>query len=628
MARTGAFTNWNTLSGSTTQAPSVTEAVNITMPDGLTVYNYASKAITYRTVAYTARLKSIGPIVTQLGNGQGRVTIRLHNGDLDFRDSVEGYYVTSAGSTVFTGMEDFSGALITVRRILTGVVSSTPTSTDLIYMFGRVTGSRYSEDYFELDCVTDVNLAPVLSNRRVGAKCAWVFKGTECGYSGGLTTCNKLYTDSGGCSGRSNQHRFGGFPVRDSAATIGKVTGLGSAATYQLVQSGTTYQEQRMITAFDDSFGVVDDSGNDRTVVTAITPDWINAQSTTYKASGSTTTTTGSITSGTATLTVASASSWKVGQGIRIAGAGAAGAALTTTISAISGTTFTLATNASTTVSSAAIGHDDTVAVQAALDAGPNEAREIQTDNSGVLFARVTPTESTDYNPVKYDPALADAYVNVRQYTGTSVTIGSLPAISGTVTANVPLVSNTPVNQMQALPVVLITDEGTGAYDTGQQLPVEIKTIATSVTIGSLPAISGTVTVGNSVTIGSLPAISGTVTVGNSVTIGSLPAISGTVTVGAMPNGSLTTRFGTPTTANTAFATSAVTNASRKYLLIQNVTTGSNVITVGIGFTPTTTQGIQLTAGAGITFESSYIPTGAVYVLSSVTASNFTVLEA
>lgn len=104
--------------------------------------------------------------------------------------------------------------------------------------------------------------------------------------------------------------------------------------------------------------------------------------------------------------------------------------------------------------------------------------------------------------------------------------------------------------------------------------------------------------------------------------------ISGTVTVGAVPNGSLTTRFGTPTTASAAFATTAVTNASRKYLLIQNVTTGSNVITVGIGFTPTTTQGIQLVAGAGITFESSYIPTGAVYVLSSVTASNFTILEA
>jgi hypothetical protein len=67
-------------------------------------------------------------------------------------------------------------ALITVRRILTGVVSSTTVSTDLVYMFGRITGTRYNEDYFELDCVTDVNLAPVLSNRRVGTKCPWVFK--------------------------------------------------------------------------------------------------------------------------------------------------------------------------------------------------------------------------------------------------------------------------------------------------------------------------------------------------------------------------------------------------------------------------------------------------------------------
>ena len=126
---------------------------------------------------------------------------------------------------------------------------------------------------------------------------------------------------------------------------------------------------------------------------------------------------------------------------------------------------------------------------------------------------------------------------------------------------------------------------------------------------------------------GTVPISISSVTVGNSVTIGSLPAISGTVTANSS-NGSLTTRFGSVTTANTAFATSAVTNANRKYLLIQNVTTASNVITVGVGFTPTTTQGIQLTAGAGLTFEGSYIPIGAVNLLSSVTASCFTILEA
>jgi hypothetical protein len=33
-----------------------------------------------------------------------------------------------------------------------------------------------------------------------------------------------------------------------------------------------------MITAFDDSFGITDDSGNDRTIVTAITPDWVTCR--------------------------------------------------------------------------------------------------------------------------------------------------------------------------------------------------------------------------------------------------------------------------------------------------------------------------------------------------------------
>ena len=326
------------------------------------------------------------------------------------------------------------------------------------------------------------------------------------------------------------------------------------------------------------------------------------------------------------------------------------------------------------------------------------------------------------------------SYVQVKQAVGSSVTISSLPAISGTVT-----VGNTvsvtggltdtqlrasafsvytiqPPSSLARLQVDISDASGNAGYGTtGDALK-----ISGSVTIGAGTAQIGSVTVGgfsgNAVTTGYTPfgnavssvpvivmansfgrigtvvigegtaqigsvtaSISGTVpvsissvTVGNSVTIGSLPAISGTVTAsvsnfssiasdggGNAPlfgiqlgfsageedyrlvapsnplpvtanssNGSLTTRFGSVTTANTAFETSAVTNANRKYLLIQNVTTASNVITVGIGFTPTTTQGIQLFAGAGLTFEGSYIPTGAVNLLSSVTASCFTILEA
>ena len=256
--------------------------------------------------------------------------------------------------------------------------------------------------------------------------------------------------------------------------------------------------------------------------------------------------------------------------------------------------------------------------------------------------------------------------------TSTTVTVSSLPALAagtaqiGSVTASIS--GTVPVSGtfFQA------TQPVSGTFFQATQ-PVSLA--STTVTVSSLPAVSGSVTIGagtaqiGSVTasisgtvpvsgtffqatqpasLASLPAlaagtnqigsvtasISGTVpisissvTVGNSVTIGSLPAISGTVTANSS-NGSLTTRFGSVTTANTAFATSAVTNANRKYLLIQNVTTGSNVITVGIGFTPTTTQGIQLSSGAGLTFEGNYIPTGTVNLLSSVTASCFTILEA
>ena len=236
---------------------------------------------------------------------------------------------------------------------------------------------------------------------------------------------------------------------------------------------------------------------------------------------------------------------------------------------------------------------------------------------------------------------------------GSVVSISNFPStqtIAGTVTANLGAselgngsvvfgVSGVDVNAVRAV----IYSSTTGNFAGEQGRPVD--------STNPLP-ISGTVTANNSVLSNVLEydgnnfflriggrtasgrtdypiAISGSVTasISNSVTIASLPAISGTVTANSS-NGSLTTRFGSVVTANTAFETSAVTNANRKYLLIQNVTTASNVITVGIGFTPTTTQGIQLFAGAGLTFEGSYIPTGAVNLLSSVTASCFTILEA
>jgi hypothetical protein len=173
--------------------------------------------------------------------------------------------------------------------------------------------------------------------------------------------------------------------------------------------------------------------------------------------------------------------------------------------------------------------------------------------------------------------------------------------------------------------------------------------VANSVTIGSLPVQLSTTTIGGTarlnVTLSSATTIGATApsygnlyggsdgtnlraisvdTSGRTVVTGSVSVASTTVTISAQPSGALTTRFGSVVTANTAGITTAVTNTSRKYLLAQNISTGT--VTIGIGFSPTTTQGIQLTAGAGLTFDS-FVPTGAVWWLGATTGATWTILE-
>lgn len=54
--------------------------------------------------------------------------------------------------------------------------------------------------------------------RRVNRNhCSWVFKGTECGYAGGESTCNKTFQR---CKELNNSTRFGAFPSAGSQKTV------------------------------------------------------------------------------------------------------------------------------------------------------------------------------------------------------------------------------------------------------------------------------------------------------------------------------------------------------------------------------------------------------------------------
>jgi phage-related protein len=49
-------------------------------------------------------------------------------------------------------------------------------------------------------------------NRVLRNQCRWVFKSTQCGYSGATATCGKTLSACRAMSGGSNSVRFGGFP--------------------------------------------------------------------------------------------------------------------------------------------------------------------------------------------------------------------------------------------------------------------------------------------------------------------------------------------------------------------------------------------------------------------------------
>jgi len=195
--------------------------------------------------------------------------------------------------------------------------------------------------------------------------------------------------------------------------------------------------------------------------------------------------------------------------------------------------------------------------------------------------------------------------------------------ISGTVTANVfgkdpqgsnlyqiPVISYDEGVEPSGLVVPVQITNGGGTLNSNNPLP-----ISGTVTIGSaLPAGTnrigvvtigaGTVTIGaGTAQIGSVTAsISGTVpisissvTVGNSVTIGSLPAISGTVTANtfALQGTAVTTSDFTSTTASTLLAGY---NATREVLTIFNEGAGNLHICAGATCTTIAYQ-VRLSAG-------------------------------
>jgi hypothetical protein len=182
-----------------------------------------------------------------------------------------------------------------------------------------------------------------------------------------------------------------------------------------------------------------------------------------------------------------------------------------------------------------------------------------------------------------------------------TVTIGAGTAQIGSVTASI---SNFPATQavsLTTLPALVAGTAQIGSVTVGNTVtiagtvtanPTGTQTIAGSVTLGASTSQIGSVTASIS---GTVPISISSVTVGNSVTIGSLPAISGTVTANtfAVQGTVVTTSNFTSTTASTVLANY---NATRKVLTIFNEGAGNLHICAGATCTTIAYQ-VRLSAG-------------------------------
>jgi hypothetical protein len=278
--------------------------------------------------------------------------------------------------------------------------------------------------------------------------------------------------------------------------------------------------------------------------------------------------------------------------------------------------------------------------VTVALDSNSLSALENVTVTVG---AAITGTVTVSNFPASQAVTLTSVPTHAVTLAGTTVTVNSLPADFNVQISNGLFAFNqsegnfgVAVNYAEPITGTVEVSNISSLFDAGDNTVIRTSVFGYDYVNETAVAIAAN---GSSLSVqGSVTAsISGTVPVTGTFWQSTQP-VSGTfwqatqpvslaattVTISANPAGSLTTRFGSVTTANTTQITTAVTNTARKYLFIQNISIGS--VTVGIGFPSTSTQGIQLSPGSGMTFDS-FCPTGAVWWLGATTGATWTILE-
>lgn len=113
---------------------------------------------------------------------------------------------------------DFRGKKVSIKTVWADALGDTDNLIEETYFIDSYSSDESTVGFMltsKFD-VLDLSL-PLRSYSR--NYCQWKFKGTECGYAGGETSCNKTKQR---CKALSNFSRFGGFPsVQPNRVSLG-----------------------------------------------------------------------------------------------------------------------------------------------------------------------------------------------------------------------------------------------------------------------------------------------------------------------------------------------------------------------------------------------------------------------
>jgi len=218
---------------------------------------------------YLPHLRQTGPVKMSLARSADRCDVIIENIDL------------FAGLDFVAKQDALYGSFAQFGRIWRDLRN--PANTFWVTLLtGQVIGARASEQEVQLALMSDIYSSGAIAGQMVySLSCPWTFKDSAtCAYVGPETVCNKLLNDPGGCSGRSNQFHYGGFPYIDSQASIGGAAALQSPTFNQTILTGgslelegaeprTTSSLLQRHNLLLQGFTVTDDAANDATKIVA-----------------------------------------------------------------------------------------------------------------------------------------------------------------------------------------------------------------------------------------------------------------------------------------------------------------------------------------------------------------------